>query len=137
MAIDRPSLQALLVCEMVIEDITTRNKSIIGTFTHILAPGFPCIRPQMGVYFCITDAEGAYEFRLDLVHITTNQIVGRATISGVTINDRLAISDFGVMLSPVQFPAQGRYEFRLYANNAFIGNKDFNVIQQPNPAGDA
>ena len=128
--IAKPSLQALIVCDMVIDDRTTGKKSIIGAFTHVIASSFPCQKPQMGVYFCITDAEGSYEFSLELVHLNTDKVVGRGGVSGIAIPDRLEIVDFGLTLPIVNFPQAGRYEFRLYANGAFIGNKDFNVIQE-------
>lgn len=125
-----PSLKALMVSDTVIEDRHTGKKSIIGAFTNIDTTSFPCVHPQMGVYFCISDAEGEYEFKLDLVYINRNESIGNAVLSGVQIDSRLDIVDFGLLLPPVQFHGAGRYEFRLYANNEFVGNKDFTVTQK-------
>ena len=133
----KPIVQAFLVCDSVILDSFTRKKSIIGTFTHLWAPRFPCQHPQMGVYFCLTDAEGQYEFELRLVYLDQDQLIGKASLSSVEIKDRLQIHDFGVNIPSLVFPAPGRYEFRLFANGYFVTQKDFNVIQQtppqPNP----
>jgi len=129
----KPSVQAFLVCDSVIVDSQTGKKSLIGTFTHLWAPRFPCQHHQMGIYFCLTDAEGVYEFELRLVYLNQDAIVGKATLSPFTIKNRLEIHDFGVNIPSLVFPGPGRYEFRLYANGFFITHKDFNVIQQDRP----
>ena len=129
----KPIVQAFLVCDSVILDSFTRKKSIIGTFTHLWAARFPCQHPQMGVYFCLTDAEGQYEFELRLVYLDQDQLIGKASLPQVEIKDRLQIHDFGVNIPSLVFPAPGRYEFRLFANGYFVTQKDFNVIQQTSP----
>ncbi len=129
----KPSVQAFLVCDSVILDGFTGKKSVIGTFTHLWAPRFPCQHPQLGVYLCLTDAEGLYEFELRLVYLDQDQVVGKAALSPVEIKDRLQIHDFGVNIPSLVFPGPGRYEFRLFANGSFITQKDFNVIQQKPP----
>jgi len=131
----KPSVQAFLVCDSVIIDSQTGKKSLIGTFTHLWAPRFPCQHHQMGIYFCLTDAEGVYEFELRLAYLDQDVIVGKATLSPFTIKDRLEIHDFGINVPSLVFPGPGRYEFRLYANGFFITHKDFNVIQQEPPGG--
>lgn len=131
----KPSVQAFLVCDSVIIDSQTGKKSLIGTFTHLWAPRFPCQHHQMGIYFCLTDAEGVYEFELRLAYLDEDIIVGKATLSPFTIKDRLEIHDFGINIPSLVFPGPGRYEFRLYANGFFITHKDFNVIQQEPPGG--
>ncbi len=131
----KPSVQAFLVCDNVIVDSQTGKKSLIGTFTHLWAPRFPCQHHQMGVYFCLTDAEGDYQFELQLVYLDQDAIVGKATLSPVHIKNRLEIHDFGINIPSLVFPGPGRYEFRLYANGYFITHKDFTVIHQDRPGG--
>jgi hypothetical protein len=111
---------------MVIDDKATNKKSLIGTFTHIWTQGFPCMHHKMGVYFCLTDAEGQYEMVLRLVNSESETVLAEAGLS-VTIPDRLSINDFGINIPVVQFPTAGRYEFQLYANKQFLGRKEFRV----------
>ena len=126
----KPCVQAFLVCDTIIVDQLTGKKSLIGTFTHLWAPRFPCQHPQMGVYFCFTDAEGTYEYELQLIFLDEDKVIGKASLRPITINSRLEIHDLGVNLPSLVFPGPGRYEFRLYANGHFITHKDFNVIEQ-------
>ena len=127
----RPCVQAFLVCDTIIVDQLTGKKSLIGTFTHLWAPRFPCQHPQMGVYFCFTDAEGTYEFELRLVFLDEDKLIGKASLPPVAVRHRLEIQDLGVNLPLLVFPGPGRYEFRLFANGHFVTQKDFNVIEQP------
>ena len=129
----RPSVQAFLVCDCVIEDSATRKKSLIGIFTHLRAAIFPFQHQQLGVYFCLTDAEGTYQFDIDLFFLNTNELVCRATLPPIDIADRLQISDFAINIPTLIFPAPGRYEFRLRIGHAIIAQKDFNVIEMPPP----
>jgi len=129
----KPSIQAFLVCDSVIIDSITGKKSIIGAFTHLWASQFPCQHQQMGVYFCLTDAEGIYQFELRLYYLDKDLMVGKASLSPITIKSRLEINDFGLNIPSLVFPGPGRYEFRLYADGHFINQKDFHVIQQQQP----
>ncbi|RMH09445.1 MAG: hypothetical protein D6704_01225 [Nitrospirae bacterium] len=126
----KPSIHAFLVCDTVIVDSLTGKKSLIGTFTHLWAPRFPCQHHQMGVYFCLTDAEGVYRFELQLVYLDRDQVIGKVTLSPIEISSRLETKDIGINIPSLVFPGPGRYEFRLYADGQFIAQKDFDVIQQ-------
>ena len=125
----KPSVQAFLVCDQVIEDSVTKKKSLIGLFTHLQALNFPFQHQQMGLYFCLTDAEGLYRFDIDLMYLNNEQLVCRATLPNIMIGDRLQISDFGINMPSLIFPAPGRYEFRLRMEVHLIAQKDFNVMQ--------
>jgi hypothetical protein len=85
----------------------------------------------MGLYFCLTDAEGLYHFDIDLIYLNTEQLVCRATLPNIEISDRLQISDFGINIPLLIFPAPGRYEFRLRMEGHLIAQKDFNVMPTP------
>jgi hypothetical protein len=127
----KPSVQAFLVCDQVIEDSVTKKKCLIGLFTHLQAVSFPFQHSQMGLYFCLTDAEGTYHFDIDLIYLNNEQLVCRATLPNIAIADRLQISDFGINIPSLVFPAPGRYEFRLRMEGHLIAQKDFSVMQMP------
>lgn len=128
-----PSIQAFLVCDSVIEDSLTKKKSLIGLFTHLQAMKFPFQHHQLGLYFCMTDAEGTYHFDIDLMHVNTDQLVCRASLPDIVIGDRLQIADFGINVPALLFPSPGRYEFRLRMDGRVIAQKDFSVIQVSPP----
>jgi hypothetical protein len=125
----KPTVQAFLVCDQVIEDSLTKKKSLIGIFTHLQTAVFPFQHQQMGLYFCLTDAEGLYHFDIELIYLNSEQLICRATLPNIEISDRLQISDFGINIPLLIFPAPGRYEFRLRMDGYLIAQKDFNVMQ--------
>ncbi len=131
--ITKPTVNAFLVCDSVIEDRLMMKKSLIGIFTELQNRTFPFLHRQMGLYFCITDAEGMCTFEITLVHLNTEQIITKAQLPPVEIADRLQISDFAVLLTYVIFPAPGRYEFRLAVNGHLIAQKDINVTRPQVP----
>lgn len=125
----RPSIQAFLVCESVICEAGTNKKTIVGTFTHIKSQSFPVVMPQIGLYLCFTDAEGKYLFEVELHSLNGGVRLGGGKIpSSIEIKDRLMITDVGIALKNVVFPAPGRYEFLLKANGVVIAQKDFTVV---------
>ena len=95
-----PSVQAFLVCDCVIEDSLTKKKSLIGLFSHLQSVTFPFQHHQLGLYFCMTDAEGTYRVEIDLMFVNTDQLVCRASLPDIVIGDRLQISDFGINIPP-------------------------------------
>jgi hypothetical protein len=129
----KPIIHAFLICDTIIIDSLTGKKSIIGAFTHLWAKAFPCHHPQIGVYFSLTDAEGLYNFEIQLLYLDKNLLVGKGPLPAIQIHDRLATHDFGLNIPYLLFPGPGRYEFRLYAEGHFITQKDFQVIQQQHP----
>ncbi len=130
-----PTVQAFLVCDTVIEDSLTKKKSLIGIFTHLQSLTFPFQHHQLGLYFCMTDAEGTYHLDIDLMYVNTDQLICRASLPNIVIGDRLQISDFGINIPALLFPVPGRYEFRLRMDGHMVAQKDFNVIQLSPPPG--
>ncbi|GMV52099.1 hypothetical protein FBQ96_16275 [Nitrospirales bacterium NOB] len=131
----RPTIHAFLACDYVIEDSLTRKRSLIGIFTHLQAASFPFQHQQLGLYFCMTDAEGTYHFDIDLVYLPTEELVCRASLPHVAIPNRRQMSDVGINIPVLVFPAPGRYEFRLHVEGQVIARSEFSVVQTVPPPG--
>lgn len=125
-----PSLNTIIVCDTMIKDRDTNKRSLIGIFTAIMTHTFPVVHPQLSVYARVIDAQGNYAIRLELVRLETMEVIGEAPVQ-VAIPDRLRYHELGFVLNRVIFPAPGQYEFRLYADDAFLGHQAFEVIQSP------
>lgn len=118
----------MIMCDMVIADSGSGKRSLIGIFTNIRSQRFPLQHPQLWVYARLIDAEGKYAIRLELVRAETMAIIGEMTID-VEIPDRLRYHELGFDLHGLVFPAPGQYEFRLYADGAYLGHQAFEVAQ--------
>lgn len=119
---------AILLCDQIIVDERSKKKTLVGVFDLIYARGFPIIHRPLSVYVRLTDAEGQYQFRMDYVQIKTDKLLGRAEISTISIADRLKTHELVMEFPPIEIPDQGDYEFRLWANNRYIGRAKFTAI---------
>ncbi len=123
-----PSLSAMLVCETIITDKITGRCSIINVFNHFRGKSLPMRIARVAVYARVTDAEGEYAFKLELVKLKDLQIVGTQTAPPVKIQDRMAVYELAFFMHNTTFGAAGPYEFRLYADGNFVGNHSFVVV---------
>ena len=62
-----PAYSAMLICDMAIREEGTGKVSLIGIFENVSATVFPARHPLLCVYCKLTDAQGDYAFRLELV----------------------------------------------------------------------
>ena len=123
-----PVLSPLVVCDTIIHDRDTNKPSLIGVFSWIAAHQFPVQHPCLCVYSRVTDAQGDYVFRLELVRLESMEIIGEAN-GEAKIPDRLMYNEIIFELNGLVFPAVGQYEFRLYADGTFLGHQAFEVVQ--------
>lgn len=121
-----PVLLAMLLCEKVITDAETNQKSLIGTINQVNSNQFPAPRPLV-VFARIVDAQGEYDFKFELVHLEEDKILGEGTIKG-TIDDRLQTHDL-IFKIPLVIPKEGNYEFRLYSDQMYLGRSTLKAVQ--------
>ena len=126
----RPVLQAMLVCDQAIREVETNKVTLVGIIHRILGLEFPLLwsRPTT-VYVRVTDAEGEYELRLELVRLEDEQMIGRVD-STATLPDRMASREIIFNLDGgLLFERPGTYEFRLFADGRHLGRMAFSMIQ--------
>ena len=123
-----PVLKAMLICDQVIRDGETNKASLIGLFDNILAHTFPTTHPMLTVYARIADAEGEYNFKLELINLENNQKVGEETVTS-EVGDRMIMQDLVFRVHGLRFESPGNYEFRLFADSQFVGHHSFQVTQ--------
>ncbi|MEK6664965.1 MAG: hypothetical protein AABZ20_00865 [candidate division NC10 bacterium] len=125
-----PVCNAFLICDYAIREEGTGKVSLVGVFENINARSFPVTHGLLCVYAKLTDAEGNYEIRLELVRLEDLVIVGQGALT-MTIEDRMVAPEIIFQLGGLVFERPGRYEFRLSANARSVAIKSFNVVQIP------
>ena len=116
-----PYLLAILVCDSGTIDRNSGKKTLVGIFDRVIAKNFPTSR-WLSVYFKLTDAQGNYRFKIQYAQVKTGNILAEAETDALTIESRLDIRDFLITYpAPLVIPEGGQYEFRLYANDMFLG----------------
>jgi len=129
-----PYLFALLVCDSGTIDPNSGKKTLVGIFDRVIAGQFPTSR-WLSVYFRLSDAQGKYQFKVQYAQVKTGNILAEAeTEDALTIGSRLDTFDSLISFPrALPIPEAGQYEFRLYANNMFLGRIAINAVQRQKP----
>lgn len=122
-----PQLLAMLFCDHVLREHGSLKTSLFGIFDRFRVQNFPSAHPVVWVYARVTDAQGTYDFKLELVSLENLNVIGEVMVPNAQIPDRNTAYEVIFRLVNLPLPAEGRYEFRLYANGEFIGNQSFNI----------
>lgn len=130
-----PIVSAFLVCDSVIKDADTGKVSLIGLFNAINVSQFPAVHPSLALFASLTDAEGEYDVRVDLVHVASNTLTARFPPPDkppmrIASDERLNYTDLIVRLQGLRFDEPGEYEFRLFVDGKLIALRRFWVRQQ-------
>lgn len=129
-----PYLLALLVCDSGTIDQNSGKKTLVGIFDRVTSIKFPTSR-WLAVYFRLTDAQGKYHFKVQYAQVKSGNVLAEAeTKDALPIKNRLDTFDSLIsfpMALPI--PEAGQYEFRLYANDMFLGRIAINAVQREKP----
>lgn len=130
--VPHPALNAMLICDQALVEEATAKSTLIGVFETVSAFQFPARHGPLCVYAKLTDAEGDYRIRLELVRLEDLSPIGRGRFTA-TFHNRMHASELIFQLYGLAFPEPGRYEFRLFANDRWVGSKTLNVVRAPEP----
>lgn len=129
-----PFMNAMLIADSAIREEGTQKTSLIGIFENITAAAFPCVHPTLAVYVKVTDAQGPYEFKLELIRLDDATKIAEVNAKAEAA-DRMSVGEMLFKFGNLRFAAPGLYEFRLLANDRFVGSKTFRVVQSPPTGG--
>lgn len=124
-----PVMVASLICDVAVQDPGSGKKNLIGIFDRLWVHKFPTQRP-LSLYWKVTDAVGEYDFKLLVVHANKDDVIAELEAT-LTATDRLEASDHIVALPPIQFPEEGRYEFRVFMDGAYLGCSVLDAMPYP------
>ncbi len=111
----------MLLCDQVITDAETGKKTLVGVFDSMRPPTAPFPAPPFAIYARLSDAEGKYTFRTDIVYLDADEKMGNIQVGEADAPDRLKFVDLIMRIPPGMALKYGTYEFQLYANDVFIG----------------
>lgn len=126
-----PRCLAMLICDYVIRDAVTQNKSLIGIFNTIQAAGYPVRHDRMNVFVALVDGHGAYKSSLRIRHASGQQLVG---IDGqIEMKDPLAVVELVFELRGLVIPAPGRYFVEFLCDGELLIDRSFDAVVMPSP----
>jgi len=122
--------QALVICDLIIDDINTRKKSLVGIFSVIRAKSFPVQHPAMTVFASLTNGNGEVPVVLRCVRIADEHEV-LSVAGAVRFPDPNQVIDLVFNLNGVPFEQPGLYSFELLSDGNILLEKRFSVIELP------
>ena len=132
-----PSCLAIVLCDYVIEDKATNNKSLIGLFNRIHAAKFPCSHPRMVIYISITDGRGDTQVEVFLERGRDRREVFKAQ-GKVEFREPNHVIDLVFDLRGVVFEEAGAYFVGIRTSaGKVLGERKFQVAgaRGPEPGG--
>jgi hypothetical protein len=124
-----PYALAMVVCDFVWRDPATGKCTILGTFSSIGAPAFPCSHPLMAVFVTVTDGRGKTPVKLRLIDADEeNEPLFEGEVE-VEWTDPRMIVEMIFVVQGIAFPAPGEYRFQLFSNSVPLMERRIVVLE--------
>lgn len=126
----RPKLIPLgmTICDMVIQDVKTKKKSLIGIFSQINAVQAPIRHPRLSVFVALTEGNGSYQCELKCIRDDDNKTIMTANGS-INFKDPQQVVELVFDLNGPAFPDFGHYRFEFSAEGEPVISRKFNVVR--------
>lgn len=125
-----PITQTFILCDLVITDEATKKKTLVGVFDRIWVSNFPAKHTPAALYMRLFDAQGDCDLRVDYVKADDQSVLGQVTGKMQSVKRHTTV-EFAIALPPIDIPAPGDYEFRLWINELYAHRVRFTAEQLP------
>jgi hypothetical protein len=124
---ERPICVAIVICNEVIEDKRTNNKSLIGLFNSIVTTAFPAQHARMFVMVSLTDGRGEWPLSL-VIRGPSGEPIFQSD-GKLRFDDPLAVLDIVAELRMLPLPEAGEYRLEVVCGGELVASRRFNVVQ--------
>ncbi|RMG12536.1 MAG: hypothetical protein D6731_13605 [Planctomycetota bacterium] len=131
MASIEPLCLALVLCDTVIEDVRTRNKSLVNMFNGILSPAVPVRHDKLCAFAAFTGGRGEVPISLRLCYDKEYER-DLLTLGGLVrfpADNPHAVVDIVFEIRGFVFPRFGAYTFELSCKGRPLMTRRFAVTQ--------
>lgn len=123
--LERPICVALVICDVVIEDKRTGNKTLVGLFSNIVAPNMPAVHPRMFLMASLTSGRGTWPFTFRITAPSGREILRMQETTRFI--DPLAVHDLIVELRNLPLEETGVHFVDLLLLDSPVANRRFTV----------
>ncbi len=118
---------ALIVCDRVITDAMTQEKTLVGTFSRISAPAFPCMHPRMTVFVGVQNGRGQIETEIKCVNESDNNSVIFGMKGMIPFNNPNDVVEMAFQFQNLVFPKPGLHSIQFFCEGQLILQRRFNL----------
>ena len=122
---EQPQCIAIIICNDVIEDKRSNNKTLVGLFNGVMTQGLPCTHPRMYVMASLTGGAGRWPISFR-IYSPNNQEILRAEGEEV-FSDPLEVRDFVLELLNVPLSEEGVHFVNIFSGNTLLSGRRFTV----------
>jgi hypothetical protein len=125
---EKPMGVVLIVCDRVIIDAKTHEKTLVATFNRIVARRFPCVRARMSIFVAVTNGKGTMNAQVRCVNESTNDAIFEAQ-GPLTFKDPNHVVEMNSQLNNVPFPKPGLHCIEFLCDDELVLHRRFDVVQ--------
>jgi hypothetical protein len=122
---------AIVICNEIVEDKWTNNKSLFGIFNGITVAALPAVHPRLFVLASLTDGRGEWPVTLE-IGSPSGSPAFKATLT-CQFADPLAVHDLVIQVRNLPLVEAGEYHVLLTCPGRLLGRRRFAVMVQPEP----
>ena len=121
-----PEVLAMAICDIVIEDVESGKKSLIGLFDQVHTTQLPSLVNELNVYLCLTDGRGTFPAELRCISAETEEELFH-TEGSIEFPDPLGVVDLHFRFQGCEFPYEGEYRFQFLCAGQLLRERKFYV----------
>ncbi len=123
----KPEMLALLICESVIEDSLSKNKTIVSTFNKIIYKAYPARHDRLAAFLSMTGGHGDYELKMRIVHADAAPGEDMLLEVGgqVVFANPLAVVELTLDLRGLTIPRPGVYAIQVVIDGDVVKQRRF------------
>jgi hypothetical protein len=131
---EKPIGIALLICDRVITDATTHEKTLVSTFNQVVARTFPCIHPRMTIFVAVTNGSGPTETEIRCVNESEQDQVVFDMKGTIRFIDPNHVVEMSFQFNNVTFVKPGLHSIEFLCGGELVLHTRFQVsmVNQPN-----
>jgi len=124
-----PLCVAILICNDVIEDKATNNKTLIGLFNSINVSALPAMHPRLFFFASVTHIQGDQPLSFMITSPSGKEIL-RADGAVSSGGDLGAVIDLTLQVLGLTLGEEGMHALHVVSGETVLGSRSFSVILQ-------
>ena len=121
----RPSCISIIICNEVIEDKRTNNKTLVSLFNNITVNEFPCHHPRLFIMSSFANGEGQWHFSV-IVRSPSGQVLINNTGTMMFL-DPLSVLDIVMEIRELELKEEGAYFVDVSVDESVLAYRRFIV----------
>lgn len=126
----RPDCLALLICEGVIEDSRSKNKTIVNTFNRVTALSYPVRQDRLSIFLSLTGGHGEHDIEVRIVRggVPAGEKPLRGVTGKVNFVNPLHVAELTIDIRGMTIPAAGGYVIELLVDGDVLKQRHFEAV---------